>query len=41
MCRSLIFDAKPTGKYIFQPIFVNVNKPSNIVQFSTNEIPGL
>ena len=30
MCRLLIFNANQTGMYVFQPIFLNTNKPSTL-----------
>ena len=36
MCRSLIFRANQTGMYIFEPVFINVNKPSMLQSYKIN-----
>ena len=41
MCCSLIFHANQTGMYIFEPIFINVNKPFDVTKLSIKEVPGL
>ena len=33
MCCSLIFHANQTGMYMFEPIFINVNKPSMLQSY--------
>ena len=40
MCRLLIFHANQTGMYIFEPVFINVNKPSMLQSYLQKKFQG-